>query len=144
MNNYCPGPKRAWIKVGISSCGKASDKGVIGFFGTCGRVSAERLQQAIRHAARHTNEPLIISHSHHIYQYISTHVCAGCFADMTASGNFTCENFLFHSPLTFWLLHLIWMHRAWNKKDQKERVNKSWVQREVRGLTRKEKAITQK
>lgn len=50
MNNYCPGPKHAWIKVGISSCGKASDKGVIGFFGTCGGVSTERLQEAIRHA----------------------------------------------------------------------------------------------
>lgn len=53
VNNYWLGPKRAWMRVGISSWGEASDKGLIGFFGTCGRVSTERLKVAIR---QHTSD----------------------------------------------------------------------------------------
>lgn len=55
VNNYWLGPKRAWMRVGISSWGEASDKGLIGFFGTCGRVSTERLKAAIRHATPQTS-----------------------------------------------------------------------------------------
>lgn len=34
VNNYWLGPKHAWMRVGISSWGEASDMGLIGFFGT--------------------------------------------------------------------------------------------------------------
>lgn len=48
----------AWVKAFLSGCRGASDEGVIGFFGICGRVSSEGLQGAIRKAAPHTADNL--------------------------------------------------------------------------------------